>query len=216
MQANLTRSLAHRLATFLLVAIPFGSLSFVAFAQQTTTTTTNPQGIQKSVRVESAEVVYVTGDTVILRNADGGLQLLTLADGATVSVDGQPVAAKDLKPGTTISHVTVKSVQQSTVTNVTQIDGTVVRFLMPNSVILRLGDGTVNRYTIPQHATFLGADGREIRSSDLRRGMSVSATVVRTSTMDTHSRQTTVTGSNIATPPQKGTLLIFAGKEQAQ
>jgi hypothetical protein len=209
MQANLTRSLAHRLATFLLVAIPFGSLSFVAFAQQTTTTTTNPQGIQKSVRVESAEVVYVTGDTVILRNADGGLQLLTLADGATVSVDGQPVAAKDLKPGTTISHVTVKSVQQSTVTNVTQIDGTVVRFLMPNSVILRLGDGTVNRYTIPPHAT-IQVDGRDVRPSDLRRGMRVSATVVQTSGLDTHTQHTNTVGT-IATPAQSGALLIFGG-----
>jgi hypothetical protein len=205
MQANLTRSLA----AFLLGAVSFGSLSLVAFAQQTTTTTTTPQGIQKSVRVDSAEVVYVTGDTVILRKPGGGLQLLTLPDGATIPVDGQPVAAKDLKPGTTISHVTVKSVQQSTVTDVTQIDGTVIRVLAPNSVILRLGDGTVNRYTIPPHAT-LQADGQEIRTADLRRGMRISATVVRTSGLDTHSQQTNKVGT-IATPPQSGAVLIYGG-----
>jgi hypothetical protein len=209
MQTNLTRSLAHSLTTLLLVGIPFGSLSLAA-AQQTTTTSTQPQGIQKSIEIETAHVIYVSGDNVVLKNSDGSLQLLAMASGTTIPVDGKPVAIRDLKPGTQISHVHVNSVQQSAVTEVTQIDGTVLRVLMPTSVILRLGDGTVNRYTIPPHATFHAADGSEIPASALRRGMRVSATVVRTSGMDTHSRQTTISGS-IATPPQSGTLLIFAG-----
>jgi hypothetical protein len=209
MQTNLTRSLAHGLTILLLAGIPLGSLSLAA-AQQTTTTSTQPQGIQKSIDIDTAHVIYVSGDNVVLKNADGSLQLLAMASGTTISVDGKPVAIRDLKPGTQISHVHVNSVQQSLVTEVTQIDGTVLRVLTPNSVILRLGDGTVNRYTVPSHATFHTEDGREIPSSALRRGMRVSATVVRTSTMDTHSRQTTVSGS-VATPPQSGTLLIFAG-----
>jgi hypothetical protein len=209
MQTNLTRSLARSLTTLLLVGIPLGSLSLAA-AQQTTTTSTQPLGIQKSIDIETAHVIYVSGDNVVLRNSDDSLQLLAMAPGTTISIDGKPVATRDLKPGTQISHVHVNSVQQSAVTEVTQIDGTVLRVLMPNSVILRLGDGTVNRYTIPSHATFHAEDGSEIPTSALRRGMRVSATVVRTSTMDTHSRQTTVSGS-IATPPQSGTLLIFGG-----
>ncbi len=210
MQTNFTRRLANSLAALLLIGIPFGSVSQAVFAQQTTTTTTQPQGIQKTVDIDIAHVIYVSGDNVVLKNSDGSLQLLAMAPGTTIPIDGKPVATRDLKPGTQISHVHVNSVQQSTVTEVTQIDGTVLRVLMPNSVILRLGDGTVNRYTIPAHATFQ-TDGREIRSSDLRRGMRVSATVVRTSGMDTHSRQTTVSGNAVVTPPQSGTLLIFAG-----
>jgi hypothetical protein len=212
MQINLTRSLARHAAILLLVGISFGSVSLAAVAQQTTTTSTKPQGIQKTVDIDVAHVVYVSGDNVVLKNADGSLQLLGVAPDATISVDGKPVAPRDLKPGTLISHVHVNSVQQSAVTEVTQIDGTVLRVLTPTSVILRLGDGTVNRYTIPPHATFLGEDGRQMRSSELRRGMRVSATVVRTSAMDTHSRQTTVSGS-VATPAQHGTLLIFVGPE---
>jgi hypothetical protein len=197
------------LAILVLVGISFGYVSLAVLAQQTTTTSTQPQGIQKTVNIDTAHVIYVSGDNVVLRNSDGSLQLLAMAPDTTISVDGKPVATRDLKPGTQISHVHVNSVQQSTVTEVTQIDGTVLRILGPNSVILRLGDGTVNRYTIPSHATFQ-MDGREIRASDLRRGMRVSATVVRTSGLDTHSRQTTVSGS-VATPPQKGPLLIFIG-----
>jgi hypothetical protein len=210
MQTNLTRSLAPSLTTLLLAAIPFGSLS-LAVAQQTTTTSTQPKGITKSIDIETAHVIYVSGDNVVLRNSDSSLQLLAMAPGTTISVDGKPVATRDLKLGTEISHVHINSVQQSAVTEVTQIDGTVLRVLAPNSVILRLGDGTVNRYTIPSHATFHADDGSEIPVSALRRGMRVSATVVRTSTMDTHSRQTTVSGNAVVTPPQSGTLLIFAG-----
>ena len=212
MQTNLSRGLAHGLTTLLLLGIPLGSLSLAA--QQTTTNTTKPQGIQKSIDIETAHVVYVSGDNVVLQNPDGSLQLLAMAPGTTISVDGKPVAIRDLKPGTLITHVHMNSVQQSTVTEVTQIDGTVLRVLSPTSVILRLGDGTVNRYTIPAHATF-ESGGREIRASDLRRGMTVSATVVRTSGMDTHSRQTTVSGS-LPTPPQRGTLLIFVGPATEQ
>jgi len=213
MQTNLSRSLAHRMATLLVVGTTFGSASLAVFAQQTTTTSTRPEGIQKTIQIDSAQVIYVSGDNVVLRNSGGGLQLLTLSADATIPVDGKPVAARDLRPGTQISHVHVNSVQQSTVTEVTQIDGTVLRVLAPNSVILRLGDGTVNRYTIPPHATFQ-MNGQEIRSSDLRRGMSVSATVVRTSGLDTQTQHSNTVGSAISTPPQSGILLVYAGKAQ--
>ena len=196
------RRLTHRVAILLLLAAP------TVLAQQTTTTTT-PQGVTKDVQVENSQVLYVSGDTVVLRNADGGLQLLGLPADETISVNGQPVAPRDLKPGTTLTHVHMRSVQQSTVTNVTQIDGTVMRFIAPNSVILRLGDNTVDRFTIPNHANIM-VDGREVSPSDLRRGMRISATVVRTNEQHTHSNQTNISGS-VATPPQRGTLLIFAG-----
>ena len=190
-----------RLATLLILTTP-------VLAQQTTTTTTKPQGIQKSIDVESAEVVYVSGDNVVIRD-DNGLRLLAVAPDEKISVDGTPTSPSDLKPGTRITKAHVRSVQTSTVTNVTQIDGTVLRFIMPNSVILRLGDGTVNRYTIPSHAT-ISVDGREVRPNELRAGMNVSATVIRTNEQHTHSKETTVSGS-VPTPPQKGVILLFMG-----
>jgi hypothetical protein len=197
------RHLTHRVATVLLLGAP------LLLAQQTTTTTTAPQGITKDVQVENSTVLYISGDTIVLRNAAGGLQLLDLPADETISVNGQPVAPRDLKPGTTLTHVHMRSLQTSTVTNVTQIDGTVMRFITPNSVILRLGDNTVDRFTIPPHAN-IQVDGRDVRPSDLRPGMRVSATVVRTNEQHTHSNQTSVSGA-VATPPQRGTLLIFAG-----
>lgn len=203
MQTILARNLTHRVAALLLLGAP------ALIAQQTTTTTSTPQGVQKDVNIESAQVLYVSGDTVVLRNSDGSLRLLGVAPDATISVNGTPTAPRDLKPGTQITKAHVRSVQTSTVTNVTQIDGTVLRFITPNSVILRLGDGSVDRYTIPPHAN-ISVDGRDVRPSDLRPGMRVSATVVQTSEHHTHSNETTISGS-VPTPPQKGVLLIFAG-----
>ena len=197
------RHLTLRVAALFLLGAP------ILLAQQTTTTTTTPQGVTKDVQVENSTVVYVSGDTVVLRNATGDLQLLSLPADETISVNGQPVAPRDLKPGTTLTHVHMRSVQQSTVTNVTQIDGTVIRFITPNSVILRLGENTVDRFTIPPHAN-IQVDGRDVRPADLRPGMRVSATVVRTNEQHTHSKQTNISGA-VATPPQHGTLLIFAG-----
>ncbi|HEY6374860.1 MAG TPA: hypothetical protein VIX90_04980 [Edaphobacter sp.] len=203
MQTTLARHLTHSVATVVLLAAP------AILAQQTTTTTTTPQGVQKDINIESAEVIYVSGDSVVLRNSDGSVRLLGVAPDEKISVNGTPTAPRDLKPGTQITKAHVRSVQTSTVTNVTQIDGTVVRFITPNSVILRLGDGTVNRYTIPAHAT-ISVGGQEVRPNQLRAGMTVSATVVQTSQQHTHSKDTTVSGS-VPTPPQKGVLLLFMG-----
>ncbi len=72
----------------------------------------HPRASQKTFRSKTLTVIYVSGDTVVLRNADGGLQLLGLPADETISVNGQPVAPRDLKPGTTLTHVHVRSVQQ--------------------------------------------------------------------------------------------------------
>jgi hypothetical protein len=203
MQTTLARNLTHRVAVLVLLGAP------TLLAQQTTTTTSAPQGVEKNITVDQSQVVYVSGDSVVLRTADGNLRMLDVAPGEKISVDGTPTAPRDLKPGTQITHATVKSVQTSKVTNVTQIDGTVLRFIAPNQVILRLGDGIVDRYIIPSHAN-ISVDGRDVRPSDLRRGMTISATVVQTSEHHIHSNETTVSGS-VPTPPQKGVLLLFMG-----
>ena len=203
MQTPLVRHLSHRVATLVLLAAP------AILAQQTTTTSSTPRGVQKDVTIDSAQVVYVSGDDVVLRNSDGSLRFLGLAPDEKISVNGTPTAARDLRPGTQITQVHVKSVQTSTIDNVTQIDGTVQRVIPPNTVILRLGDGTLNTYTVPPHAT-ISVDGKDLRTADLRQGMRVSATAVQTHTQHSQTHQTNTSGS-VSTPPQSGVLLIYTG-----
>jgi hypothetical protein len=54
-----------RSTVLLFVGISFG-LSSAALAQETTTTTSKPTSLTRAVRIDTAQVVYVSGDDVVL------------------------------------------------------------------------------------------------------------------------------------------------------
>jgi hypothetical protein len=143
-----------------------------------------------------------------MKGADGRLLLLALPAGTPLIVDGKPTALKELTPGTTLSHVQARTVVESEVTTVTQIEGQVFQITPPKWVTLKLGDGTVKRYEIPKQATFQ-VNGKTATAFELKKVMTVSATAVTTEGVNTHSAKAAIVGQ---TPPQTGTLLIFRGK----
>jgi hypothetical protein len=57
------------------------------------------------VKVDTAQVVYVSGDDVVLKDGSGRLRLLALPKGTPLIMDGKPTAVKDLTAGTTLGHV---------------------------------------------------------------------------------------------------------------
>jgi hypothetical protein len=184
------------------------SLSTIVLAQETTATSSKPTSVTRVVKVDTAQVVYVSGDDVVLKDADGRLLLLALPAGTPLIVDGKPTALKELTPGTTLAHVQARTVVESEVTTVTQIDGEVFQIAAPKWVTLKLGDGTVKRYEIPKQATFQ-VNGKTATAFELKKGMKVSATAVTTEGVNTHSAKAAIVGQ---TPPQIGTLLIFRGR----
>jgi hypothetical protein len=184
------------------------SLSTIVLAQETTATSSKPTSVTRVVKVDTAQVVYVSGDDVVLKDADGRLLLLALPAGTPLIVDGKPTALKELTPGTTLAHVQARTVVESEVTTVTQIDGEVFQIAAPKWVTLKLGDGTVKRYEIPKQATFQ-VNGKTATAFELKKGMKVSATAVTTEGVNTHSAKAAIVGQ---TPPQIGTLLIFRSR----
>ena len=191
----------------LLVGIVF-ILSEGLLAQETTTTSSKPTAVTRIVKVDTAQVVYVSGDDVVLKDADGRLLLLALPAGTPLIVDGKPAALKDLTPGTTLAHVQARTVVESEVTTATQIEGEVFQITPPKWVTLKLGDGTVKRYEIPKQATFQ-VNGKTATAFELKKGMKVSATAVTTEGVNTQRAKAAIVGE---TPPQVGTLLIFRGR----
>lgn len=183
-------------------------LPAVAPAQETTTSTSKPTAMAGVVKVETAQVIYVSGDDVVLKDAGGGLKLLALPAGTPLIVDGKPTALKDLTPGTMLSHVQARTRVESDVTTVTQIDGEVTHVTPPKWVTIKLGDGTVKRYEIPAEATFQ-VNGKTATPFELKKGMKLSATAVTTAGVNTHTSKAAVVGE---TPPQVGALLIFRGR----
>jgi hypothetical protein len=184
------------------------SLAATALAQETTSTSSQPTSVSKVVTVDNAQVVYTSGDDVVLKDAKGRLRLLALPPGTPLIVDGKPAALKDLTPGTMLAHVKARTLVQSEVTTVTQINGEVVNVTPPKWVTLKLGDRTVQRYEIPKETTF-EVNGRKATAFDLRKGMKLSATAITTEGIDTQSNKAAVVGE---TPPQVGALLIFRGR----
>ena len=172
-------------------------------AQATTTTTTTPQSTTKTLTIDSAQVVYVSGDDVALKTPDGSLRLLELNPGTHLAVDGKPASASDLKPGMTLSHVQLHSRTQAEVTAVTAFNGTVLRKSGRN-LTLRLDDGTSKIFRVPMHATFQ-VNGQDTSYDNITRGMKISVTAVKT--------QGVTTANNSAiklaqTPEQQGTLVV--------
>jgi hypothetical protein len=178
------------------------SLSPGSSAQETTTTT--PKSSVKSVTIDTAQVLYVSGDDAVLKMPDGSLQLFELSPGTSLTIDGKPGTAADLKPGMTLSHAKLNTRTQADVTTVTEINGTILDKNGRN-LTLRLDDGTAKIYRVPYHATF-NVNGQETKYDDVTTGSKISATVVKTKSMTTHSSKSAAVAQ---TPPQQGTLLII-------
>jgi len=179
------------------------SLYTAGFAQETTTTTTAPKSHAVTADIETADVIYVSGDDAVLRLPDGSLRLLDVPAGTSFTVDGKPAKVSDLKAGSTLAHVKVSSRTESQVTTVTQINGVVTTKNCPY-LTLRLDDGTSKNYRVPSHTTF-SIDGQPGTCQQLRTGAKLSATGVKTEGLSTVNKGAAMAAQ---TPPQIGVLLI--------
>lgn len=129
----------------------------------------------RSVKVERGEVVYVSGNDVIIKGEDGELRNFdNVPDSTTVDVDGQKLNVHQLKPGMKIEKQTITTTTPRVVTTVHTVTGKVFHVTPPNSVILTLEDNTNQRFNIPNGQKFT-IDGKQTDAFGLKKGMKVSA-----------------------------------------
>jgi hypothetical protein len=192
--------------TVLLLAIA-AAIPVCLSAQPDSTTTKTPRSVSKVLTIDSAQVVYVSGDDAVLRMPDGSLRLFELAPGTPLMIDGKEAKPSDLSPGMNISHVQLHSQVTADVETVETLSGVITgksgRFLT-----LRLDDGTSKIYRVPTHATF-NVGGRDTNFNDITRNMRINVTAVTTSGLNSHSSAGKVVATTPPTPPQQGTLLIL-------
>jgi hypothetical protein len=193
------RSMAAAVIAGCLFALPA-----VASAQETTTTTVKPKVAVAILTVDSALVVYVSGDDAVLKMPDGSLRLFELVTGTPLYIDGKQASPSDLKPGMTIAHAKLHTRMHSDVTTVTEVSGTILAKNGRN-VTLRLEDGTSKIYRAPYDATF-NVNGQETSYDNVTKGMKISVTAVKTQGLTS---QTNRTAAVAQTPPQSGTLVII-------
>lgn len=201
---------AKKLLLPLVAAMVCIGLSVTSNAQVKTQTTTESGPAQQDVTVERGEVVYVSGNDLVVRMEDGEMRHFpNVPESARITVDGKELGIHDLKPGMKLERTTVKTTTPQTIKTVQTVTGKVWQVSPPNSVILTLEDGTNQRFTIPKGQKF-NVDGQETDAFGLKKGMKVSATkiVEEPQTVVAEERKVTGTMPPPPAPPADVPILI--------
>jgi len=144
-------------------------------AQVKSTETVEHGNATKQVKIERGEIVYVSGNDVVVKMEDGSLRdFFNVPDSATITVDGRVLNVHQLKPGMKVEKQTIVTTTPRTITKVETVTGKVWHVAPPNSVILTLEDGTNQSFKIPNGQKFT-INGTETDAFGLKKGMVVSA-----------------------------------------
>jgi hypothetical protein len=173
------------------------SLPSVAQVQSSTAVEHGPAA--KDVTVQRGEIVYISGNSVVLKMDDGSLrQFDNVPESLTFMVDGQPVNINNAKVGMKLEKQTVRTTTPKTVTTVETVTGKVWHVNPPNTVILTLENGENQQFKIPKGQKFT-IDGRQTDAWGLKKGLNVSAQRVVEVPSTVVAEQVSRTGS--APPP---------------
>ena len=170
-------------------------------AQVKTETSTTAGQATHEATVERGEVLYVSGNDLVVRMEDGTIRhFANVPESARVTVDGQELGVHDLKPGMKLQRTITVTTTPKTITTVKTVTGKVWHVTPPNTVILTLEDGTNQQFKIPKGQKFM-VDGQETDAWGLKKGMTISATKIVEEPISVIEQQRKVTGSMPPPPP---------------
>jgi LPXTG-motif cell wall-anchored protein len=208
----------YMLAPALLAAGAASVFTVAMYAQVKTESTTKAGQATREVKVERAEVVYVSGNDVVVKMEDGQIRHVSnVPESATVNVDGKELGVHDLKPGMKLQRTITTTSTPTTVTTVQAVKGKVWQVSPPNSVILTLEDGTNQQFKIPKGQKFT-VDGQQVDAFGLKKGMLVSATKVVEVPQTVVDQQRQLTGQMPPPPPPPPAdvpILVVVARPQA-
>jgi hypothetical protein len=147
-------------------------------AQVKTSTTETAHAATHETTVARGEVVYVSGNDLVVKMEDGTLKHINnVPESARATVDGKELGIHDLKPGMKLEKTITTTTTPKTITTVQTVTGKVWNINPPTSVILTLEDGTNQQFKIPKDQKF-NVDGQMVDAWGLKKGMKVSATKI--------------------------------------
>ena len=145
-----------------------------AAAQVQTSKSVEHGDVTQDVKVEKGEVVYVSGNNVVVKMENGELRHFNnVPDSTTILVDGKPLNVHQLQPGMKVEKQTVRTTTPRVITTIDTVTGKVWAVTPPLSVILTLENGENQSFKIPSGQKFM-VDGVETDAFGLKRGMRVS------------------------------------------
>jgi LPXTG-motif cell wall-anchored protein len=175
------------------------TLSMSAQVQTKTTTTSGAPTV--TTHVEKGEIVFVSGNSVVVKMADGTLRHFdNVPESARVTVNGQQLGVHDLKAGMKVEKTITTSTTPETITTVKSVTGKVWFVNPPSTVILTLEDGKNQEFKIPNGQKF-DVDGQMVDAWGLKKGMTVSATKVVETPTTVIAQKQKLTGEMPPPPP---------------
>ncbi len=153
-----------------------------------------------TTEIEKGTVVHVYGNNLVVRGQDGIVKEYDVPEGFQFTVNGKTVGIEDLKPGTELTS-TVTTTTTPHVVETTTVKNAKVLRVVGNTVIARMEDGTIKKFTeIPEDVT-LTVDGKPVELGQLREGMNLTATIVSTSVSTVTEREIEVAGAKAHAKP---------------
>jgi len=201
-----------RLSLVLVLGVVCLAFAMSLYAQVQTQSSTTSGQASKEVKVERAEVVYVSGNDLLVKMEDGTLRHVpNVPESAKVSVNGQQLGVHALKPGMKLERTITTTTTPKLVTTVKTVTGKVWHVAPPNSVVLTLEDGTNQQFTIPKGQKF-NIDGQELDAFGLKKGMRVSATKVVEEPITEVSVNRSLAGTMPPPPPPDQPILVAVAR----
>src|SRR5580700_6442483 len=103
------------------------AFTLTASVQVQTKTTTAPEGAPtKTIKVERGTVVYVSGNSCIIKAEDGTLRHFdNVPDSVTVTVDGKQLNIHQIEPGMILERQTITTTTPKMITTIKTVSGRV-------------------------------------------------------------------------------------------
>jgi hypothetical protein len=153
------------------------------------------------VTIERGEIVYVSGNDVVVKMEDGTLRdFNNVPDSVTVTVDGKQLNVHQIKPGMKVEKQTITTTTPRVITKVETVTGKVWHVSPPNTVTLTMENGKNQTFKIPKDQKF-NINGQETDAWGLRKGMTVSAQRVTEIPETVVTQQVKRTGTMPPPPP---------------
>ena len=170
-------------------------------AQVQSQTSTRTTGANVTTSVDKAEVVYISGNDVVIKMQDGSIRHFNnVPDSVKVTVDGQQLGVRDLKVGMKLQRTMTTTTRSQVITTVKTVSGKVWQVNPPTTLILTMDNGENKSFKIPKGQKF-NIDGTMVDAFGLRKGMLVSATQIIQVPQEVIDHQRKLSGTMPPPPP---------------
>ena len=144
-------------------------------------------------------VLYVQGDTLVVKMADGTVREFHPQAGFTFNVDGKATPVSELKPGTKLV-ADVTTTEDTRVVVYEEVKSGKVVEKVGQTLVVRMQNGEVKKFTNVSDDVKFTVDGKEMTIFEIKPGMNLDAHIITEQTEIVTDRQIVASGAAPAAP----------------